>query len=54
MRTAILLGVAVPLAMFLSWDAAILGSVGSAADLGTTAAGATGVVCRAQSCVISR
>ena len=34
-RTAILLGVAVPLAMFLSWDAAVLGNMGA----GVAAAG---------------
>jgi len=38
-RTAILLGVAVPLAMFLSWDAAVLGNMAAGADASVTAAG---------------
>ena len=38
MRTAILVGVAVPLAMFLSWDAAVLGNMAAGADAGAAAA----------------
>ena len=53
MRTAILLGVAVPLAMFLLWDAAILGSVGSAADLGLSAADAAGAASPPQPCPLN-
>ena len=46
-RTAILLGVAVPLAMFLSWDAAVLGNMAVAVDAGATAA--AGAALRASS-----
>ncbi len=46
-RTAILLGVAVPLAMFLSWDAAVLGNMG--ADAGVAAAGGA-ISARGTSC----
>ena len=34
MRTAVVAGVAVPLAMFLAWDAVILGSLGSSGGSG--------------------
>ena len=34
MRTAVVAGVAVPLAMFLAWDAVILGSLGGSGGSG--------------------
>ena len=43
MRTAILVGVAVPLVMFLAWDAAILGSLGGASAGGDPLAALRGL-----------